>query len=121
MNHSAGYRLVGGALALVLGAVPGVGRAQVFLASRPHPEFSVGPLLVAASVQPDLGPVSVRVSFGLTLPPSARVEDIRQDLYLLWPAEATGGSATGEADRELRGYVEERGFAVVSEGRLGLA
>jgi hypothetical protein len=114
-------RLLGGALLLALGAVPGVGQAQVFLASRPHPEFAIGPLLVVAGVQPDLGPVAVRVSFGLTLPPNARVEDLHQDIYLLWPAEVASASVPGAADPELRRYVEERGFAVVGEGRLALA
>jgi hypothetical protein len=121
MNRVARRRLVGGILALSLSAIPGVGQAQVFLASRPHPEFAIGPLLVVAGVRPDLGPVTVRVSFGLTLPPNARVEDVQQDLYLLWPAEVAGGSAPGAADPALRGYVEERGFAVLSEGRLALA
>jgi hypothetical protein len=121
MNRSACRRLVGGVLALVLSAIPSVGRAQVFLASRPHPEFAIGPLLSVTGVQPDLGPVAVRLSFGLTLPPNGRVEDMRQDLYLLWPAEVAGGPAPGVADPALRGYVEERGFAVVSEGRLALA
>jgi hypothetical protein len=108
-------------VALVLGATPGIGRAQVFLASRPHPEFAIGPLLVVGSVQPDLGPVAMRVSFSLTLPPNGDVEDVRQDLYLLWPAEVAGGSAPGAPDPALRTYVEERGFAVVVEGRLVLA
>ena len=121
MNRSASRRLVGAVLALALGAVPAVGQAQVFLASRPHPEFAIGPLLVVAGVQPDLGPVATRVSFGLTLPPNARLEDLRQDIYLLWPAEVGGGSASGAADPDLRRYVEERGFTVVSEGRLALA
>ena len=121
MNRSASRRLVGAVLVLALGAVPAVGQAQVFLASRPHPEFTIGPLLVVAGVQPDLGPVATRVSFGLTLPPNARLEDLRQDIYLLWPAEVGGGSASGATDPDLRRYVEERGFTVVSGGRLALA
>jgi hypothetical protein len=95
MNGSARPRLAGVVMALVLGAVPGVGQAQVFLATRPDPEFAIGPLLVVAGVQPDLGPVTVRVSFGLTLPPNAHTEDLRQDLYLLWPAEVAGGIGAG--------------------------
>jgi hypothetical protein len=122
MNASARCRLAGHILALVvLGGIPELGHAQIFLASRPHPDFAIGPLLIVAGVQPDLGPVTMRVSFGLTLPPNARVEDLRQDLYLLWPAEVTGGSAPGAPDPGLRSYVEERGFAVVGEGRLALA
>jgi hypothetical protein len=113
--------LVGVVLTLALGATPRDGASQVFLASRPHPDFAIGPLLVVAGVRPDLGPVSVRISFGLTLPPNARAEDVAQDLYILWPAEVAGGSAPGPPDPGLRSYVEERGFAVVSEGRLALA
>jgi hypothetical protein len=120
MNASVRCRLIAAVVALVLGAIPGIGRAQVFLASRPHPEFAIGPLLIVAGVRPDLGPVTMRVSFGLTLPPNGHIEDVRQDLYLLWPAEVAGGSP-GPPDAALRAYVEERGFAVVSEGRLALA
>jgi hypothetical protein len=121
MNRSGRCRLVGVALALTLSAVPASGQAQVFLATRPHPEFAIGPLLVVAGVRPDLGPVSVRISFGLTLPPNGHLEDMQQDLYLLWPAEVAEASASGAPDAALRAYVEQRGFAVVSEGRLALA
>jgi hypothetical protein len=108
-------------LAVALGLAPCDGVAQVFLATRPHPEFAIGPLLVVAGVRPDLGPVSVRVSFGLTLPPNGHLEDMQQDLYLLWPAEVADASAAGAPDPVLRAYVEQRGFAVVTEGRLALA
>src|SRR5262245_58817019 len=121
MHRSTQRRLALGVLAVVLGAIPSVGRAQVFLASRPHPEFAIGPLLVVGAVQPDLGPVALRVSFGLTLPANSHVEDMRQDLFLLWPAEVAAATAPGPSDPALRAYVEERGFAVVSEGRLALA
>src|SRR5215472_16805621 len=110
MNRSRGHRLLVGALLPALMAIPGIARAQIFLSSRPHPDFAIGPLLVAAGVRPDLGPVSVRVSFGLTLPPNARVEDLQQDIYLLWPAEVASASVPGAADPELRRYLEERGF-----------
>jgi hypothetical protein len=121
MNRTGRQRFLGSVLLLTLGAFPGVGEAQVFLASRPHPEFAIGPLLVVAGVTPDLAPVMVRLSFGVTVPPNAHVEDLHQDIYLLWPAEVAGGSAPGPADRDLRRYVEERGFAVIGEGRLALA
>jgi hypothetical protein len=94
MNASVRCRLIAAVVALVLGAIPGIGRAQVFLASRPHPEFAIGPLLIVAGVRPDLGPVTMRVSFGLTLPPNGHIEDVRQDLYLLWPAEVAGAETT---------------------------
>jgi hypothetical protein len=121
MNRSGRHCLLTRVLTLALCLIPGVGWAQVFLASRPHPEFAIGPLLVAAGVTPDLAPVTVRLSFGLTLPPNARAEDLHEDIYLLWPAEVASGSAPGAADPELRRYVEERGFAVIGEGRLALA
>jgi len=113
--------LVGALLALGLSLAPVDGEAQVFLATRPHPEFAIGPRLVVAGVRPDLGPVSVRISFGVTLPPQGHVEDMQQDLYLLWPAEVAEASAPGVPDPALRAYVEQRGFAVVTEGRLALA
>ena len=41
--------------AFLCAAAPAVGHGQVFLASRPHPEFLVGPLFVVANVSPGLG------------------------------------------------------------------
>jgi hypothetical protein len=108
---------------LALTAATGLGLAspasgQVFLASRPHPPFSIGPLFILASVTPELAPVTVRVSWGLTLDRRARPDDVRQPLYLLWPAEVADGTVGGIARPGLRRFVEDRGFAVVSEGRL---
>jgi hypothetical protein len=109
------------ALCSLVGAVPPAARAQVFLASEPHPAFSIGPLFVVATVTPDLGPVTVRMSWSLTLPPGRRADDLRQDLFLLLPAELVpppGGG--GPEDPTLRAVVESRGFVVLSEGRLPL-
>src|SRR5262245_30706260 len=121
MNCHVRRGLVGFFTVLSLGLAPRDGASQVFLASRPHPDFAIGPLLVVAGVRPDLSPVSVGLSFGITLPPNARSEDVAQDLYILWPAEAAGGSAPGPPDSGLRALVEERGFLVLGEGRLALA
>jgi hypothetical protein len=121
MGRAGRLRLAAVVSALALCGVPGVVRAQVFLASKPNPQFAVGPLFILASVRPDLSSVTVRVAWSLALPPGTRAEDVRQDLYLLWPAEVTGGTARGPADALLRRYVEERGFAMVGEGRLALA
>src|SRR5262245_11311317 len=106
-----------GALTLALAAVfltvaPAAAPAQVFLATRPHPPFSIGPLFVVATVTPELGPVTVRVSWSLTLPPATRPEDVRQDLYIVWPAEVAASTAPGPADPQLRRYLDERGFEV---------
>jgi hypothetical protein len=106
--------------ALLLAGAPGAARAQVFLAADPHPPFSIGPLLVLASVTPELGSVAVRVSWSLTLAPQIRREDVHQDLYLLWPAEVEGPTEPGAAAPEVRTFVQERGFEVAREGRLTL-
>lgn len=95
-------------------------RAQVFLASEPHPPFAIGPLFILASVTPELGPVTVRVSWGLRLPPRVGPRDVRQTLYLLWPGEISEVAASGAPRPDLRRYVEERGFVVSTEGRLVL-
>jgi hypothetical protein len=90
----------------------------VFLAAEPRPPFAIGPLFMFASVTPDLSSVTVRVSWSLTPAPRAPADALRQDLYLLWPAELAGPTAPGPGDLTLRQFVEERGFDVVSEGRL---
>ena len=99
-------------------AAPTAGHGQVFLASRPHPEFLIGPLFVVAQVSPGLAPVTVNLSFSLTVKPGVRKADINQDLYLLWPAEVSEGTAPGQSDPRLTREVETRGFAVTGSGRL---
>ena len=90
------------ALAVLLSAaMPAVTHGQVFLASRPNPEFLVGPLFVVANVSPGLGPVTVNLSWSLTTKPTRRPVDIQQDLYLLWPAEVAESTAPGPAEPAL--------------------
>ncbi len=69
-------RAIGGALValLFLCAMPDRAPAQVFIASRPQPEFTIGPLFVSASVRnKDVagapGPLTVTVAWSLSLPP----------------------------------------------------
>ena len=93
--------------------------AQVFLASKPHPEFSVGPVFVIANVKPDLS-VSVNLSFSLTPRPAARPEALGQDGYLLWPAGVSDATAPGRADPTLAAEIEKRGFELLASGRLTL-
>jgi hypothetical protein len=104
--------------AFLCAAAPTAGHGQVFLASRPHPEFLIGPLFVVAQVSPGLAPVTVNLSFSLTVKPGVRKADINQDLYLLWPAEVSEGTAPGPSDPQLTREVETRGFAVTGSGRL---
>jgi hypothetical protein len=47
--------------AVAVASGPATAGAQMFLATRPNPEFEVGPLFIRASVGPTLGPVTVDV------------------------------------------------------------
>src|SRR2546426_7998809 len=93
------HRAIVGVLAL-LWALPSESSAQIFLASKPHPDFAVGPLFVIANVRPDLS-VTVNISFSLTLRPGAAHATMEQDLFLLWPAEVAETTAAGAADATL--------------------
>jgi hypothetical protein len=48
------------------GALPA--SAQVFLATSPHPDFTIGPLILQAIVPQDLGTVQVNISWSLSVP-----------------------------------------------------
>jgi hypothetical protein len=106
--------------ALLAGAGPGPAGAQVFLAARPDPSFTIGPLFVVAGVAPERGPVTVDVLWSLVTPPERSAAVAAQDLYLLWPSAVTGDPALGRPDPELARYVGGRGFGVIEEGRVPL-
>ena len=95
-------------------------RAQVFLATRPNPEFELGPLFIRASVDPSLGPVTVDVLWSLAVPPTRSALGLEQDLYLLWPAQLRGRTRTDGGDPALVEYVRTRGFTTTGAGRLPL-
>ncbi len=105
---------------MLLLALPHGAAAQVFLASRPHPAFMIGPLSLRASVGPDLGPVQVDAIWSLVIPPEQSGGEVEQDLFLLWPGRIAGDSRLGAPDPALRRWAETRGFAVVGEGRVAL-
>ncbi len=105
--------------ALLLLGAPAAAHAQIFLAARPHPEFTVGPLFVRANVTPSLDPIIVDVLWSVVLPPQRRADDVAQDLYLLWPGQLVG-QPNAKPDPTLARYVEARGFTVIDEGRLPL-
>jgi hypothetical protein len=107
------------ALLLVVSA-PAAAEAQVFLASRSHPDFAIGPLFVVVNVRPDLGPVTVTISWSLTPQPGRRASDIKQDLFLLWPGELAEATAPGPADAAVLRDIQDRGFVVTTSGRLVL-
>ncbi len=107
------------ALAMAV-AAPGTAQGQVFLASRPNPEFTIGPLFVRATVIPDTETVTLDVLWSLAIPPNISGAAIEQDLYLLWPNAVDGGSTGGQPDPALADYVKSRGFTPIAEGRLPL-
>jgi len=114
-------KLVHRALVVVLALLwilPSESSAQIFLASKPHPDFAVGPLFVIANVRPDLG-VTVNISFSLTLRPGAAHVAMEQDLFLLWPAEVAEPTAEGPADPALARGLHDH-LVVMSSGRLTL-
>ena len=104
----------------MLVAAPGSAYGQVFLATQPKPEFTIGPLSVRANVGPKAGPIEVSLLFSLVVPASVSAAALEQSLYLLWPGEVDGEPIAGAPDPELRRIVEGRGFQVVREGRLPL-
>ena len=58
--------------------------------------------------------------WSLVIPASLRPDEIAQDLYLLWPGEVQEDTTPGKPEAALAKYVQERGFSVIGEGRLGL-
>jgi hypothetical protein len=107
--------------AMALVAAPAAAYGQVFIASQPKPEFTVGPLFVRANVGPRHGPIEVSVLFSLVVPATVKSDALAQDLYLLWPGEVDGEAVAGAPDPALRKSIEGRGFEVTREGRLPLA
>ena len=105
----------------MLVAAPGAAYGQVFIATQPKPEFTIGPLSVRANVGPVPGPIDVSVLFSLVVPATVSGGALEQDLYLFWPGEVDGEPVPGAPDPELRRTVEGRGFQVTREGRLPLA
>jgi hypothetical protein len=105
--------------------LPGTGDAQVFIASKPRPDFWIAPVFVSANVKSeDVGgkyrPVTVNVSFSVAPPPARDPADIAQDLFLLWPGEVTGAPGAGGPDPELNRQITGAGFVVREHGVLRL-
>ncbi len=120
---SLSWRLASPALGCLLAALligPPASRAQVFLASKPEPEFSIGSLFIAASITKSLGPTPIDVQWSLVLPAKRRAADIAQDLYLLWPDAVTSPTPEGRPDPALEGMIAGDGISIVRSGRLPL-
>jgi hypothetical protein len=112
---------VGLLVAGLLAGLPAGSAAQVFLASRPNPGYTVGPLYVRASVTPELGDLAVDVLWSLVLPPGGTAAAVAGDLFLLWPSAVLPVPSLGPTDPATVRYVEERGFSPIEDGRLELS
>jgi len=96
---------------LILGTVPRILHAQVFIASKPHPEFWIAPLFVTANVRSqdvtrEPGPLTLTVSWSVAPPANRDPASIAQDLYLLWPGELVGTAGREGADASISRQVE---------------
>ena len=107
------------AAVLVLVAVPAIAHAQVFLASKPHPGFEIGPLFLRAIVTPELGPVQIDLTWSVSVPSKRTVGDLEQDVTLLWPGGLVH-DGKGERAPALVKYVSDHGFKVVDGGRVDM-
>lgn len=107
--------------ASVLVGSAGTAGAQLFIASRPDPPFTVGPLMIRGRITEGVSAVLVHVLWSLVMPADVRPADVAQDLYLLWPGEVESLTpAASKPDPTLARYVADRGFSVVGDGRLDL-
>ncbi|MGH7341106.1 MAG: hypothetical protein ACREKH_11495, partial [Candidatus Rokuibacteriota bacterium] len=106
-------------VAVLLGGLPAVSGAQVFLAPRPNPPFTVGPLYIRATVTPEIGDLAVDVLWSLVVPPGTTAP--AEDLFLLWPSHVLPVPKIGPADPAVVRFVEQRGFANIEDGRLELS
>src|SRR3989441_2786403 len=83
--------------ALLVTAAPAAAPAQVFVASKPHPQFEIGPLFVRASVSPKLGPVDVDIFWSVVVPANRSVSDA-EGLALVWPAALVPDAKRGRSE-----------------------
>jgi len=92
---------------------------QVFVATAPRPDFTIGPLFVGATAPADLAaPVSVSITWNLVPRNGSRAH--ADTLALLWPGEIAAATAAGDVEPSLVNYVESRGFSSTASGRLTL-
>lgn len=108
---------------LGVGLIPAGAAGQVFIASKPNPEFWIAPVLITANVErKHVGdrpaPLTLQVSFSVAPPPARDPSEFAQDIYLLWPGELVGTDGADGADPALVRQVESAGFKVLVHGGL---
>lgn len=114
------------AAVLSLALAPAAASAQVFIASKPHPEFWIAPVFITANidrknVDDHPGPLTLQMSFSVAPPPARDPSEFAQDIYLLWPGELVGTDGADGADPILARQVESVGFKVLVHGRVPLS
>lgn len=108
---------------LALGLAPSSVSAQVFIASKPHPEFWIAPVMITANVERKHvderpAPLTLVVTFSVAPPPARDPSEFAQDICLLWPGELVGTDGADGADPTLVRQVEGAGFKVLVHGRV---
>ncbi len=126
MRRRGGPARVLAAVLLALGLAPAAASAQVFIASKPQPEFWIAPVFITANirradVEDGPAPLTLQVSFSVAPPPARDPSEFAQDLYLLWPGELVGTDGADGADPTLVRQVEATGFKVLANGRVPLS
>lgn len=111
---------------LALALAPAAAPAQVFIASKPHPEFWIAPVFITANItRKDVGddpePLMLMVSFSVAPPPARDPSEFAQDIYLLWPGQLVGTDGADGADPLLVRQVESAGFKVLVHGRVAFS
>jgi hypothetical protein len=106
---------------LALGLAPGGAAAQVFIATKPHPDFWIAPVFITANIErknvdDNAGPLMLQVSFSVAPPPGRDPSELAQDIYLLWPGQLVGNDGADGADPALRRQIEGAGFKVLVHG-----
>jgi hypothetical protein len=111
--------LVAAALLGVL--MPATAAAQIFAGAESRPQFEIGPLFVRANVKPDLGPITVDITWSVAVPGHRSLAGVEQDILLLWPSAVLGDAKLGPTEPDLEKFVAARGLDAIDSGRVGYA
>jgi hypothetical protein len=111
---------------LPVSLLPAVAAAQVFIASKPHPEFWIAPVFITANidrkdVDEHAGPLTLVVSFSVAPPPARDPSEFAQDIFLLWPGELVAADGGDGMDAVLARHVASAGFKALGYGHIQLS
>src|SRR4030095_6076005 len=106
-------------LSFLLSSAPRSAIAQVFIASQPKPDFTIGPLFVRANVGPKAGPIDVTVLFSVV--PSAAPGEGHTDTGSLSPLARRGRRRDGRGRSRPRAPPRRRGARISGVARRATA